>query len=151
MQLSRLSDRWIAFLIWLALLVAILETSSRASSVGFGNGWISYFPLSPNGTPSYGISASQIVAVLFPLGFLIFFIARAWLKFSTFTIQMLIALSKYETDDSNLSLLSRFLTLAPINSTNSSSYLSDILRPLGYVWILTIIMPYVNVIGAIAR
>ncbi len=133
----RLSERWLAFALWLAVLGVLVITSGYAVSTPNRSGWVSYFP---NPQPS-AVWSAQIAIVIetFLAVVLAFILANAWFKFVGFTLYLLIALSKQDQDEQPI--FGQMLKLSRPDKTMPGSYLTDVLHPLAYGWAVIIIAP----------
>ena len=147
-------ERWIALALWSGLFAALLLSSimiagfaARTNSV-LNPAWVSYFPASGpqsvdirSQTPTIGsfVLLAQIVMAVF----VAINVVRAWLRFGQLTLQLVIAYSKVDSDDSRRTIIAQFLTLKRPTDSIPGSYLTDCLRFLAYAWGVIIIWPAV--------
>src|SRR5258708_32217312 len=143
--------RWIAFALWGGLLVVLLLSSITITDFASRNnwiisaGWVSYFPESASQSlviPHHNQSIAVLAQVTMAI-FVAFCVVRAWLRFGQMTLQLLIAYSKADSEDSQRTIVAHFLTLTRITDGIPSSYLTDCVRSLALAWGVIIIWPTV--------
>jgi len=139
---SKTSDRWIAVIIWITLLVALLFSSGYAVSLPGRNGWVSYFPVQQDSGGQVIVQryeSNLSIFLLVVIGVLIFLLVRAWLQFAQFSVDLVAAYAKPD-EEGEYTLFVKFLKLSNPVSALPRTEISNVLRSLAYVWATMIIL-----------
>jgi hypothetical protein len=156
-NMSRTQERWIALLLWGGLLILLListitiaDLASRGQWIN-SNIWTSYFPGQQGSViPRTTIDAIAIVQLILAI-YVAANMLRAWFRFGQLSLQLSIAYSRVETEESSRTLVAHFLTLKRPTDATPGSYITDVLRPLAYAWAVTIIWPAILTLIWITR
>jgi hypothetical protein len=124
---------------WLGLLAALVYTSEYGASL---RDVFNYFSFATIGGTSRIDNTLTTFVTLVLRGVLAFQLIRAWLRFATFTINLLIAYSKYDPLDNERNVFAQMLTFSRPDSTVPNSYITDVLRPVAYAWAIIVVTPY---------
>jgi len=146
----KLSDRWLALIIWLGILLALIFTSGEGAALAIQVGTITeYTIIQANGTTTHSPYQIRVAVILLALLIvLVFFIFRAWTQFASFTLNLLMAYSKEDSDDPGRTIFAKFLILKP-NWVMPSTPISDVVRSLAYAWAVLVVVSFLPSIGVL--
>lgn len=151
-------DRWIAVVMWIAVLTALVYTSGYATFLGFGGSITSFFQqLAVLGQAGQGISELPLlITTLLAMLLLVSQIILAWRRFAAFTNDLIVS---YARPDQAGSMNAPFFDLLiwdlPANEDTiddeteteldpdqaDSTSVSDVLKPLGFAWVIILLTP----------
>jgi hypothetical protein len=122
---------------WLGLLAALIYTSANGVSATVRTGFVSV-----SGITQPNIARTREVILLFVtlvmLALLGWQLVTAWLRFGQLTVNLLTAYARPDPDDN---VFAKMLFLSRPNQVVATSYLSEVLRPIAYSWVIIVITP----------
>lgn len=155
-----LHDKWMAMVIWLALLVAVIYTSTNGTVLSYAGSLTNYLrnfataDLLDN--PFRAPILLVVIGGLICTGLFIHQLVTAWLKFAELTRDLVVAYAKMSQGEAVNTIFMDWLIFSNAVEVNSdetakydevdpdeaeSSAVSDILRPLAFAWALILIAP----------
>lgn len=153
MNVQLVQEKWMAGLVWVAVLVALLVTSFQAAALIAGSGvaqLILAYIQNPAGLGTLTtFAAVALILVLIAAALILY----AWLRFAQVTNEVMIALSAPREDQEPV--FSSFLHLGNAEATEGEaeiyeakgSLFGDMIRLLAIVWVILLVVGPVISIG----
>ncbi|MBN1426793.1 MAG: hypothetical protein JXB07_00315 [Anaerolineae bacterium] len=153
-------DRWIAVIMWIAVLVALVYTSGYATFLGFGGSITSFFQqLAMLGQARQSISnLPLLITTLLAMLLLVSQIILAWHRFAAFTNDLIVSYARTDRVGSiNVPFFDLLIWDLPENEDAidsedqtgiefdpeqaDSTSVSDVLKVLGFAWVIILLTP----------